>query len=260
MSELIGNNVGAVILAAGKGTRLGSIDTPKVMLPIGGKPIVSYIVDTLKSVGFTQEQICLVVGFAKEKVMEYFGDSVIYAVQAEQLGTGHAVGMAENALKDKVDDVVVLYGDMPFITAESIKRLITRHREQGDTVTLMTVTVPNFEGVYGSFGSFGRIVRSPSDGRIEKIVEQKDCSPEELGITEVNPFYICFRADWLWGNVKHIGNNNAQKEYYLNDLVRMVIESGEKISSIDVDAAEAIGINMLEDLQEAERVKIEIRN
>lgn len=242
------NKVGAVILAAGRGTRLKSVDTPKVMLPIGGKPMVSYIVDTLKSIGFTREQICLVVGFAKEKVMDYFGESVTYAMQEEQLGTGHAVGMAENALKNKVKDIVVLYGDMPLITAGSIERLIVHHQEQGSTVTLMTVTVPDFEGHNTPFKSFGRIVRDASDGRIVRIVEQKDCNSEELKIMEVNPFYICFRADWLWQHVKHIKNNNVQKEYYLNDLIDRAIDGGEKISSINVDSKQAIGINTPEDL------------
>ena len=246
---LLTTDLGIVILAAGKGTRLNCIDRPKVMLEIGGKPIVSYIVETLESMGFPPERIVLVVGFHQEKVREYFGNRVTYAVQEEQLGTSHAVGTAEGVLKNKVKDCIVLYGDMPLITAESIHRLIAYHREQDNTVTLMTVSVPDFEGDRAPFKSFGRIVRRSNDRQIEKIVEQKDCNAEELGILEVNPFYICFRASWLWEHVKNISNKNAQKEYYLNDLVRMAIESGENISSILIDPKEAIGVNTKEDLE-----------
>ncbi len=254
------NNTGVVILAAGKGTRLNATDTPKAMFPLNGKPMVSFVVNTAQAAGFSARQICLVVGFQKEKVMEYFKDTVSYAVQQEQLGTGHAVGVAKETLRD-IDTVVVLYGDMPFVTVDSVTRLLSTHQERGNTVTLMTVTVPNFEGQYAPLYSFSRVVRRTSDGHIERLVEMKDATEEQMKIHELNPCYFCFRADWLWENLKKLNNHNAQKEYYLVDVVKMAIEQGEKISSITIDPTEAVGINTPDDLEQAKQLKkLEIRN
>ncbi len=247
-------NAAVVILAAGKGTRLNATDTPKAMFELRGKPMVSYVVDTVKHAGFSNDRICLVVGFHKEKVMDYFGKMVTYATQQEQLGTGHAVAATEAILKGTVEDIVVLYGDMPFVTTGSVERLIARHRERNNTVTLMTVTVPNFEDQYAPLYSFSRVIRRAADGHIDHLVEMKDATPEELKITELNPCYFCFKADWLWENLKKLDNHNVQKEYYLVDVVKMAIEQDEKISSIEVSPQEAIGINTPDDLSLAKEL------
>jgi bifunctional UDP-N-acetylglucosamine pyrophosphorylase/glucosamine-1-phosphate N-acetyltransferase len=162
--------------------------------------------------------------------------------------------MAKEALIAKVQNVIVLYGDMPFITSDSLKKLIKRHEERGNTLTMMTVTVTDFADWRAGLYDYGRVVRG-ANGHILRTVEKKDASPEELEIKELNPCYCCFKSEWLWENLAKLRNANAQKEYYLTDLVRFAVEQGEKISAIDINPKEAIGVNTLEQLQNAEGIK-----
>ncbi|HYE60029.1 MAG TPA: NTP transferase domain-containing protein [Candidatus Kapabacteria bacterium] len=245
------SNVGVVILAAGAGTRMKST-LPKVMHLLHGKPLIDHVVTTA-SVAVAEKPI-VVVCKDHTLVQDYLQDRATYAIQEQQLGTGHAAACAESLLKGRVHDVVVLNGDMPFITPASLGRLITRHRERDNTVTLMTVTIPDFEGNNAPFYSFGRIVRRKEDGHIARIVEKKDATPEELAIREVNASYFCFKAEWLWNNIHTIQNNNSQEEYYLVDLIKIAIDQGEKISSIDLDPLESIGVNTQDDLHVANAV------
>ncbi|MFA5061560.1 MAG: NTP transferase domain-containing protein [Patescibacteria group bacterium] len=242
-------NVGAVILAAGQGKRMKS-DLPKVLHQLKGKPIVDYVVRVVEGLGIKPT---VVVSNTNNLVRDFLGDRVNFAVQTEQLGTGHAVACAESLLKDKVGHIIVLYGDHPYLTSQSVAKLIKIHLDNNDIITMMTAVVPDFEDWRMPFYNFGRIVRD-SDGRIAKIVEKKDATAEELEIKEINPAYFCFQADWLWKNLKNLKNNNAQQEYYLTDLVKQAIDDEQKTSSVLINAREALGVNSQEELQLAEAI------
>ena len=234
----------AVILAAGHGKRMQS-EIPKVMMQLNGRPLIDHVVSSVEQAKIFGAPV-VVVSKKHAHVQEYLKDRARYAVQEEQLGTGHAVRTAEGLLT-RASHVVVLYGDMPLLQSESLIRLVEEHEEQKNTLTLMTAIVPEYAGMYAPLSSFGRIIRNER-GEIMKSVEVKDATQEEIREQEVNPCYCCFRADWLWRNLKTLRNTNAQKEYYLPDLIRVAIQDGEKVSSVPIDPKEAIGINTTEDL------------
>lgn len=244
-------NTRIVLLAAGKGKRMG-IDIPKVLVPLKGEPVLYHILRSVQRAGVDAKPI-VVVGENKplvEASLKAGGFDVEYAVQAEQLGTGHAVRAAEVRAAD-ADTVLVLYGDHPFVSPTTIKNIISLHEAEGATLTLATLIVPDFEGWRVSFADFGRIIRS-SDGRIERIVEKKDGTPEELAVRELNPAFFCFNGPWLWRSLAQLKNENAQGEYYLTDLVRLAMEEGVKISSLLIDPKEGAGINTQVHLAAAE--------
>lgn len=247
------DNVGVVILAAGDGKRMKST-LPKVMHELHGKPLIAYVVEHVESLGLTHKPV-IIVSPKHVMVQDYLQVRAEYVVQPEQLGTGHAVSMAETLLKKHVEHVVVLYGDMPFVSSASIQRLVERHVERQNTITLMTFMVPHFKGVYEPFYNFGRVVRRGIDGHIARIVEKKDATETELQILELNPSVFCFKTSWLWKSLGSLKNNNAQNEYYLTDLIQMAIADGEKISSISIEPKEALGINTAEDLQLVREMK-----
>lgn len=244
------NKIAGVILAAGKGTRMNQgaeSDKPKVMYEILGKPMIDYSVANLKSAGI--DKIVLVVGYKKELIQEYFGGRIEYAVQKEQLGTGHAAMMAESNLKGKSDAVLVCYGDMPLYKPETIKRLIDRYEKENPTIAMLTVI---FEDPMKL--AFGRIVRD-EQGEIIAIREQKDCAKEELEIKECNPGFYIFNGDWLWENFSKLKSDNAQKEYYLTDMIAIAKLQGKKIISTEVsEETEVLGINTPEQLKEVESI------
>lgn len=233
------------ILAAGKNKRMKT-EVPKVMLPFAGKPLVAHVVESARraSVGDT---VVLIVPPFHEIMRAYFGSSVMYAVQHEALGTGHAVMSAHKQLLHS-EHIVVLYADMPFVRPLTIERLVREHVNSENTITLMTVTVPDFAGQFAMFSDFGRIIRDDK-GNIEKIVEMKDASPMELSVRELNPAFFCFQTSWILRHLRFLKNNNNQGEYYLTDVVRLAIERGVKISSLDVHPFEAVGINTLKHLE-----------
>ncbi|HBU06700.1 MAG TPA: hypothetical protein DEB09_01305 [Candidatus Magasanikbacteria bacterium] len=240
------NNVGIVILAAGKGKRMQS-DLPKVLHELNNKPLIEYVVSLVEKLNIRPVVVVSEDGLVKK----YLVDRADYAIQSERLGTGHAVMQAEDLLKNKFGKVVVLYGDMPFLKPESVSNLVDVHEKQNNKITLMTTRVPNFENNYKEFYDFGRIVRN-SVGIVNKIVEKKDASAEELEIRELNTGYFCFESDWLWNNLKKLKNNNQAGEYYLTDLVGLAIENGDRVGSIEILSEEAIGINTKEHLEKLE--------
>ncbi len=245
--------VGIVILGAGEGKRMKSEGTPKVLMPLHGKPMISYILETLHDVNANQEPI-IVVGFQAEKVKVALGDGFRYAFQAQQLGTGHAVNCARDVAEGRFDHVVVLYGDQPYTTAEMVNKLIETHLSAQATMTLMTIEVPDFEGWRAGLFYFSRVIRDVA-GKILKTVERKDATPEELEIKELNPAYFCFRADWLWEQLPKLENKNAQGEYYLTDLLEVATRSGEVVASFVGDPMAAPGANTRGDLELLEQVK-----
>lgn len=234
------SRVNAVILAAGMGKRMGG-NKLKVMYELNGRPFIDYVVSSVEE-SLPGQKPTVIVCEQDSSVQDFLGDRAQYVIQRERLGTGHAVQTAEDFLRNQGDYVLVLYGDMPFISAESIKKLLTRHQERQNTITLMTVITPDFEGWRACLYDYGRIIRG-DDGHIVRSVEKRDATPEELQIQELNPCIYCFKADWLWKNLKNIQNDNAQKEYYLTEVIRLAIEAGEKLSAIHIPPEEAVGIN-----------------
>jgi len=243
-------NFRIVILAAGKGTRMRS-DIPKTLTPIGGKPILQYLYESVVASGLNGDPI-VVTGPERVRLCDAFGGSCEYAVQEEQLGTGHAV-LASRDTVGEADALIVLYGDHPFISSQTIRALAHRHQERGNTITLMTARVPNFEGWRCVFARWGRMFRG-ADGHISRVVQYKDATDAERDITEVDPALYCFETSWLWENLPRLKNENAQREYYLTDLIEMAAAQGKPLSSIDVAPEEVIGINTQEEREIAEAV------
>jgi bifunctional UDP-N-acetylglucosamine pyrophosphorylase / glucosamine-1-phosphate N-acetyltransferase len=245
------DRIGIILLGAGKGRRMES-DLPKVLVPLAGKPMISHIIETLRQVNASWPPI-IVVGYRADDVKQTLGNEFIYALQTESLGTGHAVLQAEAVARGKYEHIVVLYGDQPLITAEIVNNLIQTHLQEQADLTLMTVRVPNFEGWYAGFKNFGRVARG-ADGKLLRIIEKRDATPEQLEITEVNPAYFCFRADWLWQHLSELKNDNAQDEYYLTDLLAYAIHSGARVTTFLGDPKTALGANSKEELELLERV------
>ena len=232
-----------ILLAAGKGTRMKS-KLLKVLHPLGGKPMLWH---SLRAVGkASNEKPTVVVGYQAEKVKEIFGDQTNYVLQEEQLGTGHAVMQARPQLEGKTDLVVVLLGDMPLLRAESITRLVEMQKDNPGPISMLTVMAEDPRG-------FGRIVRD-QQGSVEAIVEEVDCTPEQLKIRELNISLYCFRANWLWENLAKIPVS-AKGEYYLTDAVAIARQQGLDIQAEVIDdPSEAMGINTRVHLAEAEAV------
>lgn len=236
----------AIILAAGKGTRMNeglASPIPKVMFKISEKPMVEYSIEKMENLGI--EPIVLVVGYKKELVQEYFGDRVEYAIQFDQLGTGHAVSSAEGLVAGKADAVIVSYGDNPLFSLESIKSLIQLYEQAQPAIAMLTAVVPN------PF-NYGRVIRNAA-GEIIANVEEVDCGEEQKKIDEINPCFYIFRDDFLWDHLSDLASNNGQGQYYLTDLIKIAVDAGEKVVGLKVgDYHEALGVNTLEQLKEAE--------
>ena len=239
--------IAAVILAAGKGTRMGATDKPKVMFEANGKPMVEYLVNAVKDASV--DDITLVVGYMKETVTDYFKDRVKYVEQIEQLGTGHAVLMAEDSLKDTSNAIITCYGDMPLFKSETIKSLIETYEREKPAIAMLTVKFEDPE-----FWAFGRIIRDEK-GEVAGIVEQKDATTDQLKIKESNPSFIIFNSKFLWDNLKNLNTENAQGEYYLTDMIKVAKDKGQKIVAVPVsEENEVLGVNTPEQLKEVEEI------
>lgn len=223
----------ALVLAAGKGTRMKS-DKSKLVHKIYGKELVKRVVETAQKSGV--DDIITVVGYKREQVQLVLGECVKYAYQEEMLGTGHAVLQAEKFLKDKHGKVVVLNGDVPILRPETIKNLIEKSISNKEYATVLTA-------IYNNPTGYGRIVRDIG-GNIKGIVEEKDATEEEKRIQEINSGIYCFDIQELLKALKKIQPNNAQKEYYLTDVVRIMNEDGLKTGAMIVeDNTEILGVN-----------------
>lgn len=246
------NNVGVVILAAGKGKRMQATSLqPKVLMPLAGRPMISYLLDAIEQ-SFLNTIPVVVIAPDLQIISRSLGSRCQYVVQEEQRGTGHAVQTAQANLRS-YKHVLVLYGDHPFVSADCIRKIISRHLQDEAALTLATVKVSDFNEWRAGFSHFGRIVRD-SDGQIQRIVEHKDATDEEKQITEVNPSYFCFNAQWLWEHLPLLGCRNAQNEYYLTDLVELALKRNDKFASLALDNPhEALGINTPEQLALAEQ-------
>jgi bifunctional UDP-N-acetylglucosamine pyrophosphorylase/glucosamine-1-phosphate N-acetyltransferase len=235
-----------IVLAAGKGTRMKS-DLVKVLHPLLGVPMLSYPVE-LSLNDIKAEKTILVVGHQADKIKEKFKDPRIHFVlQEEQLGTGHAVLRALPLIQLFEGTVLILCGDVPLVKVETIRSFVDAFWSQGSELSVMTVIV---ESPFG----YGRIVRTPQ-GWLEKIVEEKDATAEERRIGEINTGIYCVKASFLVEGLKEIGQENAQKEYYLTDLVEIARRKGLRCSAYQVvDPVEVMGINTRVDLAMAHDV------
>ena len=251
---MVNNKIKIIILAAGKGTRMKS-DLPKVLETVKGKIMIKYLLESIEKSGISDKPV-IVVGFGKEKVIEALGKNYDYVVQEEQLGTGHAVAITQKRLENNTKHVMVLYGDHPFINSETIKKLRDIHLASSKKITMATFIVPDFDDWRAVFyKNFSRIIRD-KNGNITKDVQFKDANDEEKKTKELNPCYFCFEANWLWKNLKMLNTNNAQKEYYLTDLVKIAMKEKNQIQSINIDPREALGVNSKEELETLERLVV----
>jgi bifunctional UDP-N-acetylglucosamine pyrophosphorylase / glucosamine-1-phosphate N-acetyltransferase len=234
----------AIILAAGKGTRMKS-DQAKVIFELAGKPLIQRVVDT--AVSLNCAKICVVVGHQKETVIKALENypELVYADQTEQLGTGHAVMISGEHFHGFTGDIIILAGDVPLLKAETLTKLTEHHRQANAVCTVLTA-------VLDDAGKYGRILRD-ADGRVNGIVEFKDATLEQLEIHEFNTGIWCFRAEALFDAIHKIKNDNAQKEYYLTDTLEILVKQGQKVEALVLDdLQQASGINSQEQLAELE--------
>ncbi|MDB5083616.1 MAG: glmU [Bacilli bacterium] len=223
----------AVILAAGQGTRMKS-KTHKVLHPLCGKPMIRHVTDSLKQTGVNR--LFVVVGALADQVKQELGAEAEFIHQEQQLGTGHAVMQARSVLAGLAGYTLVCYGDTPLVSRDTYLGLLAAHEESGAAVTMLTALVPQPFGL-------GRIIRNDA-GEILSIVEEKDATPEQKLIQEINPGLYCFTNSVLFSALDQLTNNNAQGEYYLTDIIGIIRRQGLKIASQTVsNADEILGVN-----------------
>ena len=237
-------NLTAVILAAGKGTRMKS-KLPKVLHKVGGHPMLEHVMDAAEAAGCHDNVV--VIGHGAELVRELVGDRARIALQAEQLGTGHAVLQAADTLKDFTGTVMILCGDTPLLEADELEKFYAEHVKSGAAATVMSALMDE------PFG-YGRILRD-ANGDVAGIVEQKDASEEQKQIKEINTGNYCVEAPLLFEVLRTLGNNNAQGEYYLTDVLAKLRAMGKKVGGvITADSEMIMGVNSRRQLAEAESV------
>jgi bifunctional UDP-N-acetylglucosamine pyrophosphorylase/glucosamine-1-phosphate N-acetyltransferase len=240
------DRIKAVVLAAGRSTRMKS-EISKVLHPILGREIIRYLLDSLLGCGLEPEDIVIVVGDNRAEVEKAIGRCYLYARQHEQLGTAHALLSAAEQVAAHDGGLLVLVGDNPYITAAELRKLIAGHQRSGAACTLISAIFPE------AIPPFGRVVRD-GQGKVERIVEEKDASPEEKRIREVNASIYLFDNPVVFPLLSRIGNDNAKKEYYLTDIVALLRRENLAVDAVPADDRDiAIGINDRRDLQEAQR-------
>src|SRR5712691_3130146 len=238
-------NLEVIILAAGLGTRMKS-STIKILHRAAGRPIIDYVLDL--ATGLTDAQPVMVVGHQRDAVQEISGHRARYAIQEQQLGTGHAVLQAEDALEAsgvKGKKILILSGDVPLTRPETLQKLIDEHERSRNALTLLTMKLDDA-------AMYGRIIRG-AKGAVTKIVEAKDASAEELRINEVNAGIYVFDGEHLFDNLRNLSTSNAQGEYYLTDLIAGLRNAGKRVGAVIVDdPVEALGVNSRSDLAAVE--------
>lgn len=235
----------AVILAAGKGTRMKS-DLPKVVHKCNGQTMVHYVIDAAKQAG--AYDVCVIVGYKAKEVKDSIVDVVEYVEQTEQLGTGHAVKCAKDFIGTE-GDTIVLCGDTPLITGETLTALVDTHKKQANGVTVLSAILDDATG-------YGRIIRDEA-GNFQSIVEHKDASEEELKVNEVNSGMYIFNSEALSTSLEMLTKNNQAGEYYLTDTIALIKKIGLKVSAMPVTGEkvnEILGVNTPEQLKVAEDI------
>ncbi len=235
----------AIVLAAGKGKRMKS-DLPKVLHKLNGQPIVDYVIENVRKAGYNK--VILVIGHGRELVKKELSDRDLeFAIQDEQLGTGHAVKCAQPYLTDFDGTILVLAGDMPLISPTTISKLTDTHVQSKAAATVLSVRLPDPTG-------YGRIVRN-EQGDFIKITEERDAAPDIRRINEVNTGIICFDAKPLFEAISLLGCDNEQGEYYLTDCIEIYVNKGVKVGAMVADDyREGMGINSIDQLKEVEAI------
>jgi bifunctional UDP-N-acetylglucosamine pyrophosphorylase/glucosamine-1-phosphate N-acetyltransferase len=238
--------LGAIILAAGRGSRMKSGKTNKVALLLADKPLILHSINILEKMKF--REIVVVVGFAKDSVKSVLKDSkVSFAEQKKRLGTAHAVKSALPNLEKSITDVLVIQGDdSHFYKEETIQKLAQEHFRSDASVTFLTIRAKNPFGL-------GRIVRD-SNGQVTTIIEEKDASAKTRKITEVNPACYMFKTDFLRKYINLVQKSKVTGEYYLTSLVDIAIKHREKVSTMQAGEMSWRGVNTKEELEEAEKI------
>lgn len=230
--------ISAIVMAAGRGTRMNS-KYAKTMHKILGKPMIEHTYETLEKVGVKNK--VFVVGYGKEAIMDHLQDKVLYAVQQPLLGTAHAV-MQATQLKDEIGKTLIINGDCPLISVETYKKLLDKTTKETPLVVLTTVLE--------DAKSYGRIVRE--EDQLLKIVERKDCNSQEVEIKEINAGIYCVDNELLWKYLPEVNNDNNQKEYYITDLVEIFRKHGHRVMPLLIDDYQELqGINSMSELASA---------
>ena len=223
------------MLAAGRGSRFQQETGkafPKVLRPVLGKPLVRYVLDALTQAGISD--ITLVVGFMADEVMRELGPGYAYVVQHEQRGSGHAVARATEHFTRFTGHLVIMCGDSPLFSSDTVTAIMREHNTSGAVITLASAVLDN------PFG-YGRIPRG-SDGRITGIVEEKCANADQRAIKEVNGGAYAFEAEWLFANIGRMAINETG-EYNLTDMVRIAVEQGRRVQTVGCDPIELLGVN-----------------
>ncbi|CAG7652062.1 Bifunctional protein GlmU [Paenibacillus solanacearum] len=237
-------NIMGIVLAAGQGKRMKS-KLYKVLHQVCGKPMVGHVVTTLEHINVARSVV--IVGHGAESVQSYLGDRVEYALQERQLGTGHAVLQAKELLEKEEGLTIVICGDTPLVSEETLQGLVQHHQQKGAAGTIVTAVIDNPRG-------YGRIIRD-ADGTVKRIVEEKDCDETERLVSEINTGTYCFDNKKLFEALSQVKNDNAQNEYYITDVIGILTSQNEKVEGyVMQDAAESIGVNDRLALAEAERL------
>jgi bifunctional UDP-N-acetylglucosamine pyrophosphorylase/glucosamine-1-phosphate N-acetyltransferase len=241
------SQLAVVVLAAGLGKRMNNPDLPKVLAELHGKPLIGYVMDTVKSL--QPDKAVIVVGHHKEKVIDYvrnfYHREVSFVEQAQQLGTGHAVNQAAPVLENFNGDVLILCGDVPLLKVETLIKFLQLHQENNSDISDLSAILPVPKG-------YGRIVRD-SQGNFLKIVEEKDADDEIKKIQEINSGVFIVSAKKLFGALKQVSNTNAQGEYYLTDIISILKNENARVFAFPgADFKELQGINTNEDLKNIE--------
>lgn len=238
-------NLTAIILAAGKGTRMKSTDTNKVSLPVGGEPMITRTIRILRDAGIPK--FVVVVGFAKESVVKLLTPDILVAEQEEQLGTGHAVLCALTMVPKNATDVLIVYGDDSFLhSPETFQALYKTHKEEGAKITFITMISNEPTG-------FGRIIRNDI-GEVIGIVEEKNATDEQRKIQEINLGCYIIDKEYLQQNIDSIKKNEISGEYYITDIIDVIASQNGKIAAYRLPDAKWQGVNTREDLMEAENL------
>lgn len=230
-----------VVLAAGQGTRMKS-KLYKVMHPVMGRPMVGHVVNA--ALDAEASEVITITGFGADLVKDYLGDRSQYVYQEEQLGTAHAVEQAKDLLEGREGTTLVLSGDTPLLRAETLTQLMEEHEESNAKATILTALADDPHG-------YGRVIRA-EDGSVSNIVEEKDASPEEKAVQEINTGTYCFDNEELFKTIEKVDNDNAQGEYYLPDVIEILKANNEKIGAFQLENMdEALGVNNRVALSEA---------